>query len=76
MCAPLLSVKTCNAVTRVTPRDLIILIKSPLHSLRVQSWTTICLLIFLPDESKHSVGDDAYERRDNLFRMSPAVNKL
>ena len=53
----------------VTPRDLIVLIKSPLHSLRVQSLTAICLLISFPDELKDSVGDDAYERRDNQYHQ-------
>ena len=54
---------------RGAPRDLIVLIKSPLHSLRVQSWTAICLLIFFPDKSKDGVGDDAYERRNDQYRQ-------
>ena len=49
-------------------------ILSPLHSLRVQSWTAICLLIFFPDESKDSVGDDAYERRDNQYHQELTHN--
>jgi hypothetical protein len=46
--------------------------KSPLHSLRVQSWAAICLLIFFPDGSKDSVGEDAYEWRDNQYHQELA----
>jgi len=70
MCALVFGKNVQRGYTRGAPRDMIVLIKSPqLHSLRVQSWTAICLLISFPDESKDSVGDDAYERRDNQYNQ-------